>query len=694
MSTKTLALAMAGLLVPQAATAQTGPAAPAGDTAFLDFPMATDVRSAAVPAFAWLMRQGDDTSLMFTDNAGGKPLTLFAQSDVDGQPISSLVIAPDGKFVAFQTGVSFSGSAEAYNPGSLIETPKVILWLVATRAGAKPVKIGSGFSPRFAPDSKRMIFRQGRDLVAIDLADPSAKPVMLVSGGAGFGQYAWTKDGKTMIFAQERGGWGFIGQYTLGDDRIRWLVTGADRVSSPVISPDGKTVAYLRWPAREHTVIYDLTESLPFAVDTVEIATGQVRTLYVSTGKAGSESFKDNLRWADDRNIVFRSEQDGWARLYAVARAGGAPRALTPTNCEVAESELAGPDVLVVVHNCRNVDTRQLSQIDVSTGREKPLASDDVVIALASAVGDGRYLAYTGSTAEDAPLLRVLDLKSEKLTVAQRPADYGYAHRFTAPAPLSVRFKASDGGTVPAQLFLPATKGPHPALVYVHGGPPRQMFPAFHFSDSYASDFAVNRHLAELGYVVVSVNFRTGVGYGRAFREAPMRAWRGASEYNDVLGAGRWLAQRDDVDRKRIGIWGGSYGGLLTGQALARNSDLFAAGVAVHGVYDWSWPSPTPGHQNPSKLFGVGEADKPLAFQSSPLGAIGGWKSPVLLFSGDRDMNVDVLETIDLNQKLRAKGVDVRTVIVPGEAHAMIRHSAWVQLWEESHRFFREKLGK
>jgi dipeptidyl aminopeptidase/acylaminoacyl peptidase len=307
-------------------------------------------------------------------------------------------------------------------------------------------------------------------------------------------------------------------------------------------------------------------------------------------------------------------------------------------------------------------------------------------------VGDGRYVAFTGSDADNAPLLRVLDLRTDKLPLSERPSDYGYVHRFRAPAPQVVRIKAADGGVVPAQLFLPSTPGPHPALVYVHGGPPRQMFPAFHFGSYYASDFAVNRHLAELGYVVVSINFRSGTGYGRAFREAPGRAWRGASEYNDVLGTGRWLAQRKDVDRKRIGIWGGSYGGLLAGQALARDSDLFAAGVAVHGVFDWSWPSPTPGHQNPSRLFGVGEPDKPLALRSSPLGAIDGWKSPVLLVSGDRDMNVDVLETVDLHQKLRAKGVDVRTVLIPGEAHDMVRHASWLTLWSESQKFFADKL--
>ncbi|MBA3675906.1 MAG: S9 family peptidase [Sphingosinicella sp.] len=659
--------------------------------------MATDISAAEIPAFAWVMRQGENTSLMFAKAPEFKLVNLFSQPDVDGQPITSVAISPDGNFVAFQTGAPFGGGGEAFNPASLIETPKVTLWLVTTSGVVAPIKIGAASGASFSPDSKRMIFREGKDLWSVDPADPAAKPRMLVAGGGGLGRTIWTKDGKTLIFVQDRGGWAFLGRYTPGEDRVHWLVTGADRLSSPALSPDGKLVAYLRWPGRTHTASYDQTESEPFAVETVDLATGQIQLLHQAIGKAGLQSTDDpegHLRWADDRSIVFRSEQDGWARLYKIGRSGGVPRALTPAGCEIAESELTGPDTLFVIHNCRDLDTRQLSRIVVSTGEERPLPSNDVVMGLAGAMGNGRYVAFTGSDAEAAPLPRVIDLQSGKYSFAQKPADYGYGRGFNAPAPRVIRLTASDGGTVPAQLFLPAGKGPHPALVYVHGGPQRQMFPAFHFSGYYANDFAVNRHLAELGYLVVSINYRSGVGYGRAFREAPGRAWRGATEYNDVLGVGRWLAARPDVDPERIGIWGGSYGGLLTGLALARNSDLFAAGVAVHGVYDWSWPSPLPGHLSPSEYFGVGEADKSLAFRSSTLGAIDGWRSPVLLFTGDRDMNVDARETVDLHQKLRAKGVDVRSVLVPGEAHDMIRHSSWLQLWDESRRFFQEKLGR
>ncbi len=671
-------------------------AAPVDETSFLAYPMATDISAAEAPAFAWLVRQGQTSKLMIAAAPDFTPRQLFARDDVDGDPITRVVIAPDGSRVAFQTGSAVAGD-DGYNPASLLEPPKATLWLIDAKPGARPLRLGNGVAPRFAPDGKRVLWRRGRDLWALDLADANAKAAVIAPGGGRFGGAQFSHDGQSLIFTQDRGGFAHLGRHQLGSDRIDWLVTGADRLSSPMLSPDGKTVAYLRWPGREHSVTYDGTANQPFAVETVDLATREVTTLWQTNDAAGNQSSDDpegHLRWADDRHLVFRSEQDGWARLYAIARAGGAPRALTPTGCEVAESELVAPDTLFVVHNCRDIDTRQLSRIAVSTGREQSLASDDLVIGNAAASGDGRHVAFAGSTADEAPLLRVLDLQTLRTAHRERPRDHGYAYRFSAPPPKVVRFKAADGATVPAQIFLPSTPGPHPALVYVHGGPPRQMFPAFHFSPYYAGDYAINRRYAELGDVVVAVNYRSGVGYGRAFREAEKRGWRGASEYQDVLGAGRWLADRKDVDPKRIGIWGGSYGGLLTAQALARNSDLFAGGVAVHGVFDWSWPSAIPGHLNPSAFFGVAEADRPTALAASPVGAVDGWRSPVLLFSGDQDMNVDVGETIDLTQKLRARGVDVETVILPGEAHDFVRYTAWQRLWRESIDFFEEKLRR
>ena len=117
------------------------------------------------------------------------------------------------------------------------------------------------------------------------------------------------------------------------------------------------------------------------------------------------------------------------------------------------------------------------------------------------------------------------------------------------------------------------------------------------------------------------------------------------------------------------------------------------AGVALHGVFDWSWPSKKQGHLNPSVFFGADPAQKALAVASSPIGHVDTWTSPVLFIQGDQDMNVDALETVDLAQKLRDKGVEVETLVFPGEAHDFVRHSAWQKIWGATTDFFDRHLG-
>ena len=122
--------------------------------------------------------------------------------------------------------------------------------------------------------------------------------------------------------------------------------------------------------------------------------------------------------------------------------------------------------------------------------------------------------------------------------------------------------------------------------MYIHGGPPRQMLLGWHYSDYYSNAYASNQYLANLGFVVLSVNYRLGIGYGFDFHQPPNAGTNGASEYLDIKAGGEWLAKQPHVDATRIGTYGGSYGGYLVALALGKDSKLFAAGVDIHGVHD------------------------------------------------------------------------------------------------------------
>jgi dipeptidyl aminopeptidase/acylaminoacyl peptidase len=186
------------------------------------------------------------------------------------------------------------------------------------------------------------------------------------------------------------------------------------------------------------------------------------------------------------------------------------------------------------------------------------------------------------------------------------------------------------------------------------------------------------------------VNYRSGIGYGMEFREALNYGAAGASEFNDVEGAGLYLRSRPDVDGKRIGVWGGSYGGYLTALALARASDLFAAGVDMHGVHDWNLEIPNfVPEYDPRKQA---EAAR-IAWESSPLASISTWRSPVLVIQGDDDRNVPFVESIHLVEALRKQGVEFQLLVFPDEIHDFLRQVTWLRAYQAGADFFAKHLG-
>ena len=259
------------------------------------------------------------------------------------------------------------------------------------------------------------------------------------------------------------------------------------------------------------------------------------------------------------------------------------------------------------------------------------------------------------------------------------PADFPASQLVT---PELVSFRASDGVEAHGQLFKPiggATR--KPAIVYVHGGGPRQMMLGWHNRWEYANDYGANQYLVSRGFIVLSVDYRLSVGYGQAFQFAENTGPRGATEYRDILAGGKYLQSRPDVDPSRIGIWGASLGGYLTALALGRNSEVFAAGVDIHGVHDRLPPVNAAQLAHAIVGDGITEADLRQAlkveYESSPIAAVSTWKSPVLLIHGDDDRTVDFHQTVDLERRLLAKGVNVEELVLPDDVHDSLLWRHW-----------------
>jgi len=397
------------------------------------------------------------------------------------------------------------------------------------------------------------------------------------------------------------------------------------------------------------------------------------------------------IRWAAESRVVFASEQDGWQHLYAISGAGGAAKLLTPGNCEVEQWSFSADQKTVLFNsNCNDIDRRHLWSVAVTGEAPRELTSGQGIEWHPTAIRGTEFMAFLGSNAQHKArpfVRRTADLRStpQPLAPETAPGDFPADKLIT---PEQVVFKSADGLDIHAQLFQPRNLRPgekRPAILFFHGGSMRQMLLGWHYMYYYSNSYAMNEYLASRGYVVLAVNYRSGVGYGRAFREAPGRAGRGASEYQDVVAAGKYLQSRADVNPARIGLWGGSYGGYLTALGLARNSDLFVAGVDLHGVHDWptdNWD----GKNIPPELT-------KLAHESSPVTSVDQWKSPVLFIHGDDDRNVYFAQTVDLVARLRERNVHIEQLIFPDEIHDFLLHHSWLKAYHAASDFFDRTLA-
>jgi dipeptidyl aminopeptidase/acylaminoacyl peptidase len=391
-----------------------------------------------------------------------------------------------------------------------------------------------------------------------------------------------------------------------------------------------------------------------------------------------------------DGRIVFTSEQDGWAHLYTVSANGGKAELLTPGQCEIEDVTYSNDRRTVFYSsNCNDLDRRHIWSVSAAGGSPKAVTSGEK-IEWSPAVS-GSQLVYLGSDARTPAMPYVMPLgggQARMLAADALPKDFPSAKLVV---PKEVIFRAADGQEIHGQLFLPSGSRPGakmPGIVFMHGGPIRQMLLGFHYFYYYHNSYAMNQYLASRGYVVLSVNYRTGIGYGRAFRMAPKRGARGASEYQDVVAGAEYLKGRNDIDAKHIGLWGGSYGGYLTALGLARNSDIFAAGVDMHGVHDWS--------RSISGANWIDYSDKDaqkIAVDASPIGAITKWRSPVLLIQGDDDRNVAFNQMVDLVRRLREQNVEFEQIVFPDEVHDFLLHRDWLTAYHAGSAFFDKHLG-
>src|SRR5215510_10663304 len=607
----------------------------------------------------------------------------------DGQELSDLVFASNGNAIAFVRGQGKNQTGEYPNPTTDPNGTLQQVWLVDVRTG-RTTKIGEGNSPLFSSAGDQVIYIRNGRFWSVPTIGGKERELFQMRGTVNSPDLS--PDGSQLLFTSVRGDHSFIAVYDLKSSALRFISPSVDRDVAPRWSPDGRRIAFIRLFNITDTFSNDRDRLQPWAIFVADARTGDAKQIWRS-GDLDDDSYPgggsgDFWQWTAGARLIFPSERDGWMHLYSIAASGGAVTSLTPGNFEV-ENVAVSPDRSFVIFstNKSDVDRRHLWWVNPAGGAPRQITMGESIEMYPAIFDNGRRIVFFHSTAHDPfmPFTVAVDGSGMKALAPQAlPADFPSAKLVL---PEQVIFKAADGVEVHGQLFKPANaSGKLPALVFMHGGPPRQMLLGWHYLYYYHNAYAMNQYLASRGYLVLSVNYRSGIGYGRAFRMAQHRGARGASEYQDVVAGAKYLRDRDDVDKKRIGLWGGSYGGYLTALGLARNSDIFAAGVDFHGVHDW--PTDNWDGKNISP-----ELTK-LAHDSSPVASVERWKSPVLFIHGDDDRNVYFAQTVDLVARLRERGVHVEQLIFPDEIHDFLLHRSWLKAYGTARDFFDRTLGR
>jgi dipeptidyl-peptidase 4 len=408
----------------------------------------------------------------------------------------------------------------------------------------------------------------------------------------------------------------------------------------------------------------------------------------IFNGTAGGGGGGRGAAFAANAASASQGRPDEWDRYYSLslARPNSKPAIITTTDgmIETATDVAISSDgkTLYYCTNAKDIERRHIWAVPTAGGEPKQVTTGSDIECNPAPLSSGKAIATISASWKMPNSVGVWDITSSTQKIVYPTSRPGFPMDAHVEPELVITQPADKAFEIHNQVFVPKDIKPgekRPAIIFVHGGPVRQMLLGYHYRYVYHQFYAANQWLASQGYVVMSINYRSGVGYGRSFRAAGgTTAQNGNSEYQDVVAGAEYLRSRPDVDVKRIGIYGLSYGGLLTAQALARNSDIFALGIDYAGVH----------------LYGNSLDPNDVSYKSSAISNIDKWKSPVLIIQGDDDRNVYFAQTVGLVSLLRAHHVEYELLVQPDDVHDSLIHARWIQLLTRTGEFIAKHFGR
>ncbi len=654
---------------------------------------------------AWIDYHNGQYELFVQDIPAGERMQVLTSEGDEGQPLRIIEMSLSGRFLLLTRG-NFSDDAPCPNPRQYVQPPSGQMQVVDLEQQKIAISLGEITTATLSPKDHAVVWTNKGTVYSQGFEEE--KPRILFSVRGQVTSLNWAPDGRHIAFICQRKERTLLGLFSVGSARIQWVSPGFDRDATPCWSPDSRHLAFLRFqgPAMDVARRLFSHHADNFAIMLADFDNGTVLNIW-ETGHeehAGlSLQYGDRpLCWLNDNSLLFSHDNSGWDHIYLFELSSLQGYAITEGSWLVQDySASSDGRFLAYSHNrsgrhhytldVLDMQKKTLLDLPLDTGRQywRPTLNHN-----------NNYLIFMSGNISTPCNLSYVDLTS-KIINSLTPSDNystSMAHLFTPPVREII--KSSDARLFHAQIFKPSGRGPHPAIINVHGGPWLQSLPGFHPMLGMSFQYAFCQLLTQCGYLVMDINYRGGSGYGKQFRQAEERGWDGARDYLDVQSAGHWLARQAEVDRSHIGIIGASWGGYLSAMALAQDSSLFRAGVVINGYH--SFPRELRRPHWGSSLFNCrageiateGIARAKIAEESSPWGWLDHWMSPVLLIHGDDDRKVSFEESQHLAHALRSHSVDVESLALPGEGHDFLLHDTWLQIGRKVLDFLKKHLQK
>jgi dipeptidyl aminopeptidase/acylaminoacyl peptidase len=553
-------------------------------------------------------------------------------------------------------------------------------------------------------DGARVAFARNGDLVVRTLSDGAEK--RLTEAKEGEGGFTWSPDDRRIAFMVFSGTpldetFDYVGAKVAfrGQQAFAVHVGVVPVDGGPVVSvarSDGNETSPLWVDAQRLTLERVSADLKTRDVVVADAATGEGRVLHRTTdSKFWSLQFlgAHPVPSPDGRLVAFIGDHEGWDHVYLVAPTGGEVRRVTEGRVEASNLAWSpdGKRLAFDVNSPERPGSRHVVIVEAAPGKKPAAVTSGRGTNVAAAFSaDGKRLLFQHTDPRS----------SADLYVAEARAG-ATARRLTDSLPASVdraklvegelvRYPSKHGQPVPAYLFVPEgldRSRKHPAIVWVHGDGITQNYDGWHVRRDYAVYYSVHQYFVERGYVVLAVDYRGSIGYGRDFRQGHYRDL-GGRDYEDIAAGVDYLGGLGFVDTARVGIWGLSYGGFMALQAVTVTPELFACAINVAGVPDWrDWYHDPDGPWIRGRL-GRPEDDPELYTRTSPIHRVDRIVRPLLVMHGTADVNVPFVESLRLVDVLLKAGKPADFVVYPGEFHYFQRAHVLRDAWSRVERFF------